>query len=300
MRTKPRIRHLNDEHREWIISQIVSRKKYKDIGAEFVTTFPKFAPLVDSDEIANVIGDRCKDIARLHKKEINKRSKRKKPAAMPAAISSTTETTEHGVPANLLDVKEQESLNSLCVLKKEVSRLERNGEYTHDKVSQIERTRKSLYERLDAIKKEKLEAPNAFPAGEESWLSTMADMSEHLVGGKPTPEDEARFKEMNRQARECFKELDFSYGSSGDMHPWAIRKSVYNALYGMEKDEREAKKAELRLKYPLLFPPDDPSRRGCLKQDKDTVKAARENSADDTAVAVQQGDESTRGTIQTS
>ena len=43
MRTKPRIRHLKSEHREWIISQIVSRKKYKDIGAEFVTTFPKFA-----------------------------------------------------------------------------------------------------------------------------------------------------------------------------------------------------------------------------------------------------------------
>ena len=170
------------------------------------------------------------------------------------------------MPDDPLEVKEQESLNSLRVLTKEVTRLERNSEYTHDKVSQIERTRKSLYERLDAIKKEKLEAPNAFPAGEESWLSTRVDLSEHLVGGKPTPEDVARFKEMNRQARECFKELDFSYGSSGDMHPEAIRHSVYNALYGIEKDEREAKKAELRLKYPLLFPPDDPSRRERVKQ----------------------------------
>ena len=290
MKAKPKIRQFKCEHRNWIIHQVVEGRKYADIGVDFVRTYPDFAPLFDDHEVARTVANRCKDIKRHDTNEINsQRVRRKKPVAMPASISSTT---EHGVPSNLLEVKEQEILNSLRVLTKEVTRLERNSEYTHDKVSQIERTRKSLYERLDAIKKERLESSKALPAGDGSWSSKRVDLSKYLAGGNRTPEDTARRKAIIKQGKEVLKELGapFNMPSNPVMPLDVIYQSIHNAMYGMGKDEREAKERELRSEYPLAFPPVDPARRERLKQDKVTVEAKRENSADDTTDAVGQGD----------
>ena len=290
MKTKPKIRHLKAEHREWIIGQIAKRKKYKGIGGAFVRTFAEFAPLFDDHEIARTVANRCKDIKRYHRVEINnQRRKRVKAVETPRSNSSKI---GRGVPGDPHKVIEREIWNTLHLLDAEASRLRQRDEYTVENIARIERIRKSLYERLDAIKKERLESSKALPASDGSWSSKRVDLSKYLAGGNRTPEDMARRKAIIKQGKEVLKELGapFNMPSNPVMPLDVIYQSIHNAMYGMGKDEREAKERELRSKYPLVFPPDDPPRREHLNQDRVTVEAKRENSTDDTTDAVGQGD----------
>ena len=274
MKTKPKIRHLKAEHREWIIGQIVKRKKYKAIGGAFVRTFAEFAPLFDDHEVASTVANRCKDIKRYHRVEINnQRRKRVKAVETPRSISSKI---GRGVPDDPLE------------LVAEWTNQKQTDDYKN--AAWIERIRKFMPNQFDAIEKAKQESSCVSPTGEDSWSSNTIDLTGNFVGRNSTPEGSTRDEERNRQAREAFKELDYDCGVSGDMHPGAIYQSIHYAMYGMGKDEREAKERELRSKYPLAFPPVDPPRRERLNQDRVTVEAKRENSADDTTDAVGQGD----------